>query len=110
MEYFILYTDTQIPKHMFYVLWCKTLVWMKKNSKLNEGFIKSYNEDSKIGYLLEVDVQYPKQLHKLHIYLFSLEKIKTKKCEKNLCNLHGKREYVEKEKTKTLKNKQLNQG
>ena len=69
MEYFILYTDTQIPKHMFCVLWCKTLVWMKNNSNLNEGFIKSYNEDSKIGYLLEVDVQFPKQLHKLHILL-----------------------------------------
>ena len=35
-------------------------------SQLNEDFIKSSNEKGDEGYFLEVDVQYTKQLHKLH--------------------------------------------
>ena len=35
-------------------------------SQLNEDFIKSSNEKGDGGYFLEVDVQYTKQLHKLH--------------------------------------------
>ena len=39
----------------------------KKNmSKFNEEFIKKYDEDSDKGYILEVDVKYPKKLHGLH--------------------------------------------
>ena len=34
--------------------------WVEKLSKFNERFIKSYNENSDIGYFLEVDVEYPK--------------------------------------------------
>ena len=36
--------------------------WVKKLSKFNEKFIKSYNENSDKGYFLEVDVEYPKNL------------------------------------------------
>ena len=32
----------------------------------NFSFIKIYNEESNEGCFLEVDVQYPKKLHKLH--------------------------------------------
>ena len=38
----------------------------KKILKLNEYFIKKYGEDSDKGYTLEVDVEYPKNLHDLH--------------------------------------------
>ena len=31
-----------------------------------EYFIKNYDEDSNKGYFLEVDVEYPKNLHNLH--------------------------------------------
>ena len=34
--------------------------------KLNEDFIKTYNEDSDKGYILEVDVKYPKRLLNIH--------------------------------------------
>ena len=40
---------------------------MEKNMlKVNEDFIKNYDEDSDKGYFLEVDVKYPKRLHNLH--------------------------------------------
>ena len=35
-------------------------------SQFNEDFIKSSNEKIDEGYFLEVNVQYTKQLHKLH--------------------------------------------
>ena len=38
----------------------------KKLSKFDEEFIKRYDEDSNKGYILEVDVEYPKDLHNLH--------------------------------------------
>ena len=34
--------------------------WKKSMSKFNEEFIKNYDEDSNKGYILEVDVKYPK--------------------------------------------------
>ena len=40
--------------------------WVKKLSKFNEVFIKNYDENSDIGYFLEVDVEYPKELSNLH--------------------------------------------
>ena len=40
--------------------------WVEKLSKFNERFIKSYNENSDIGYFLEVGVEYPKHLFNLH--------------------------------------------
>ena len=42
--------------------------WIEENdlSKFNESFIKNYDEKSDKGYILEVDVEYRKNLHKLH--------------------------------------------
>ena len=53
----------------------------KKVSKFDEGFMKNYDEDSNKGYILEVDVEYPKYLHNLHSNLSLLsERMKIKKC------------------------------
>ena len=47
----------------------------KKTLKFNEDLIKSYDEDSNKGYIFEVDVEHPKNLHDLHSDLpFSSER------------------------------------
>ena len=43
--------------------------WIKDPSPFNEGFIKSYNEESDEGYFLQVDFQYLERLNELHIDL-----------------------------------------
>ena len=46
--------------------------WVGETSESYEDFIKSYNDKSDEGYFLEVDVQYPENLHNLHKDLPSL--------------------------------------
>ena len=66
--------------------------WKQNMSKLTEEFIKNYDEDSDKGYILEVDVKYPKSLHGLHEDLpFLLERMKIGKCKKLVCNLYDKK-------------------
>ena len=48
---------------------------------INEEFIKNYNENDKKGYILEVDVKYPKKLHELRSDLpFLPERMEINKC------------------------------
>ena len=69
--------------------------WKKNMLKFTKEFIKNYHEDSDKGYILEVDVKYPKKLHNLHSDLpFSPEIMKTYKCTKLVCNLYNKKKYV----------------
>ena len=64
-------------------------------SEFDESFIKSYNEESEKGYFFEVDIQYPKNLHKTQNALpFLPERMKIEKVEKLVANLHDKTEYV----------------
>ena len=57
-----------------------------------EDFIKNYNEEGDIGYLLVVDIEYPKTLRMLHSDLpFLPEKIKINKCTKLICNVTDKK-------------------
>ena len=73
--------------------------WIDNNETaehvINEEFIKNYNENNNKGYILEVDVRYPKRLHELHSDLpFLSERMKSDKCNKLVCNLFNKKKYV----------------
>ena len=68
--------------------------WIDDISIFTEGFIKNYDEESDIGYLFVVDVEYPKNLHMLHSDLpFLPERMKINKCNKLVCNLSDKENY-----------------
>ena len=59
--------------------------------KFNEDFIKNHDQDSCKGYIFEVDVEYPKNLHDLHGDLpFLPERMKFSNCNKLVCNLYDK--------------------
>ena len=69
--------------------------WMEDLSKTDEDFIKNSDKNSGKGYILEVDVEYPKNLHDLHSDLpFLPERMKIDKCNKLVCNLYDKKDYV----------------
>ena len=68
--------------------------WIDSN-EIDEEFIKNYNGNNKKGYILEVDVKYPKKLHDSHSDLpFLPKRMKIDKCKKLVCNLHNKKKYV----------------
>ena len=68
---------------------------VKKLSKFDKDFIKKYHENSNKGYILEVDVEYPKNVFNLHSDLpFLPERKKTDKCKKLVCNIRNKENYA----------------
>ena len=70
--------------------------WVNDISKIDKKFVKSYDKKiSDKGYILEVDVDYPRKLHRLHSDMSSLpERMKIDKTQKLMCNLHDKKKYV----------------
>ena len=69
--------------------------WIKDTCQFKVNFIKNYNEESDEGYVLEFDVEYLKKLHELHNVLsFLPERLKIKKVEQIVANLHDKTAYV----------------
>ena len=70
--------------------------WVEDLSVIDEDFIKNYDEDSDIGYIIEVDIEYPNHLHGLHIDLPLLpERMNINKCKRLVYNLCDKKEYVD---------------
>ena len=66
--------------------------WVKDLSKIDEDFVKNYDENSDKGYILEADVEYPKNLHDFHSDLpFLPERMKIDKCKKLIYNLYNKK-------------------
>ena len=70
--------------------------WVNDISRINKKFVKSYNKkNSYKGYILEVDVDYPSKLHKLHSDMpFFPERMKIDKTQKLVCNLRDKKKCV----------------
>ena len=69
--------------------------WVKNVSKFDEDFTKDYDENSNKGYILEVDVEYPKNLLNLHGDLpFVAERKKINKCKEIVCNINDEENYV----------------
>ena len=69
--------------------------WEKDPSKFDENFIKNYNENSDVGYFLEVDIKYPKELFNKHEDLpFLPKREKINKVEKLVTNIEDKEKYV----------------
>ena len=69
--------------------------WVKNKSKIYKDFMKNYDEYRDKGYILEVDIKYPRNLCKLHSDLpFLSERMKINKCSKLVRNLHDKKNYV----------------
>ena len=66
--------------------------WVKDVSKIDEDFMKNYDEDSDKGYILEADVEHSKNLYDLHSDMtFLPERMKINKCNKLVCNLYDKK-------------------
>ena len=71
--------------------------WIEKDDFLifTEDFIKNYYENSDKENILEVDVEYPKNLHKLHSDLpFLPERMEINKCTKLCCTVQNKENYA----------------
>ena len=68
--------------------------WVDALSMFTEDFIKSYDEEGDAGYLVVVDIEYPKTLCILRSDLpFLPEKMKIDKCPKLICNVTDKENY-----------------
>ena len=69
--------------------------WVEDLSQFKEDFIKNYDENSGKGYILEVDVEHPKKLFKLHSDLsFLPERKKIRTCNKLVCTVQDKENKV----------------
>ena len=92
---FLVYDDA----NLYGFAMCKKLPvgdfkWLDDISMFTEDFIKNYDEDSDKGYILEVVVEYPINIHMIHRDLHFLpERMKINKCTKIVCNTHNKENY-----------------
>ena len=69
--------------------------WINKVEELTPEFINKLVKKDNKGYILEVDVEYPKELHKSHNELpFLPERMKIGKVEKLVPNFNKKKKYI----------------
>ena len=88
---YIMYVDTNTfyGFAMSQKLPTKNFTFLQEISVIDEDFIKNYDEDSDVGCILEVDIEYPKHLHSLSSDLpFLLKRMKINGCKKLVCNLY----------------------
>ena len=73
----------------------KGFKWMVDISEIDENFVKSYNKNRGKGYVLKVDVDYPRELQNLHCDLpFLSEGMVVNNTKKLICNLQDKKDCV----------------
>ena len=73
----------------------KGFKWLVDIERVDEEFIKEYNEINDKGYVIEADVDYPQELHDLHSDMpFLPERMVINKTKKLVYNLHNKKNYV----------------
>ena len=89
---FLMYLDAN---NLYGWAMCKKLpigryMWAINLDRYTPEFIKNYSENSNLGYLFEVDIEYPKHLHDLHSDLPFL----AEKDGKLLATLRNKESYV----------------
>ena len=90
-----IYMDGQKMSKMSKKLPVNGFKWENDLSKFNENFKKNYNENSDVGYFLEVDIEHLKQLWSSHKDLpFLSEGRKLEKVEKLVCSIEDKEKYV----------------
>ena len=89
---FLMYLDANNP--MITMLPIGGFKW--DDAKIyTEDIIKSYNINSKYGAVLEVDIEYPKELHKYHSELpFLCERVKLNKTKKLVTTFNHKNRHV----------------
>ena len=76
----------KLPTHEF--------KWVEDPMQIDSNFVLNYT-DGEDGYVLEVDAEYPNELHKDHNELpFMPDRMKLGKVEKLVCNLYNKDKYV----------------
>ena len=70
-------------------------IWVDDLSRFTESFIKNRDKNSDVGYFLELDIEYPKQLWGLHKDLpFLAERKKLGNVEKLVTSIEDKENYV----------------
>ena len=69
--------------------------WVNDISKIDEVFVKDYNNNDNKGYILDVDVDYPNKLQNLHSDLpFLPERMIINNTKKLVSNLNDKKNYI----------------
>ena len=89
---YLMYLDTN---NLYGWVMCERLptggyTWDKNLDRYTTDFIKNYNENSNLGYLFEVHIEYPKHFHESHSDLRFLREKK----DKLLATLNDKGNYV----------------
>ena len=75
--------------------WVEDMLVFNEKLKKSINITKNYNQESDIGYIFEVDIKYPKNLHDLYRHLpFLPERMKINRCSKLICNFYGKKNVV----------------
>ena len=94
---FLIYTDYNnlYGKAMSEKLPADGFKWAEDISTIDEDFIKNYDDNSNVGYFIECDIEYLKELYRLHSDLpFLPKKMEINKCKKLVYNLYDKKDYT----------------